>query len=115
MARYETAAVCSSFIDRIVNMCVSQKISNIIINDIYLTYAQKTGYALMEEFARKLQTNKSINERIGRGHFMTPNAYQPTYGRKYVDNLVFPIVEQSVKPFSPMAECRSIFMLVNLQ
>ena len=116
LARYETQDTCSSFVDKIVGLCEQKRVSCMVINDVYLCYASRTGYALMEELARKLLFNKNINERIGRGRFATPNAFQVAYGKhQYNNELSFPIVEQSVKPFAPFATCNSLFMFVLIQ
>lgn len=115
LARFESSADCSLFVDKIVTICEEKRVSFIIINDVYLTYSSRTGYALMEELARKLQANKIINEKIGRGHFADPNPYQPTYGKKYANVLTFPIIEASVVHFQPFPSCGSIFMIVHIQ
>lgn len=116
LARYKSPDECSVFIDGIVSLCEQKRISSIAINDVYLCYAQNTGYVLMEELARKLQFDKNINEKIGRGHFPVPKPGQPEYGKyKGSEDLVFPIIEQAAKPFEPFSTCGSIFMLVLIQ
>lgn len=115
ISRREDAAFGSDFIEKVVALCESGRISHIVINDIYLTYGTGTGYALMEEMARKLQANKNIKWNGWRGHFATPNEFQPTYGKKCNDSLTFPIVEPSVKPFNPFGTCGSLFMLIVIQ
>ncbi|MCR4828249.1 MAG: hypothetical protein K5864_02185 [Bacteroidales bacterium] len=116
LARYKSPDICSTFIDNVVALCEQKRISSIAINDVYLCYAEKTGYVLMEELARKLQLNKNINEKIGRGHFATPKPGQPIYGKyKGSEDLTFPIVEKSVQTFSPFPTCGSILMLALFQ
>ena len=112
MARCQTLAQCSAFVDNIINLCDNGRITYIVINDIYLTYAAGTGYALMEELARKLRIDKNVVEREGRGRFAEPNQWQPEYGTKRPDALSFPIVEPSVVPYSPMSTCGSIFIVI---
>lgn len=112
MARCQTPAQCSAFVDNIINLCDNGRITYIVINDIYLTYATETGYALMEELARKLRTDKNVDEREGRGRFVEPNPWQPEYGKKYPDALSFSIVEPAVVPYSPMGSCGSIFIVI---
>ena len=115
LARYKSANECSLFLDALVALCEAGRITFIVINDIYLTYVKGTGYALMEEFARKLMANKNINERVFRGHFPEPNIFQPEYGNKYTDDLSFPVAEQSVLSFDPMRPCKSLFMVIRIQ
>ena len=112
MARCQTPAQCSVFIDNIISLCDNGRINYIVINDIYLTYAVGTGYALMEELARKLRTDKNVVEREGRGRFVEPNPWQPEYGKKWSCALSFPIIEPSVVPYSPMGSCGSIFIVI---
>lgn len=112
MARCQTPDQCSAFIDNIINLCVNGRITYIVINDIYLTYATGTGYALMEELARKLRNDRNVVEREARGRFVEPNAWQPEYGKKWSETLSFPIVEPSVLPYSPMGTCGSIFIVI---
>lgn len=112
MARCQTPDQCSAFIDNIINLCVNGRITYIVINDIYLTYATGTGYALMEELARKLRNDRNVVEREARGRFVEPNAWQPEYGKKWSETLSFPIVEPSVFPYSPMGTCGSIFIVI---
>lgn len=112
MVRCQSAADCSAFIDNIIGLCDSGRISYIVINDIYLTYASGTGYALMEELARKLRNDKNVFEREARGRFAEPNQWQPEYGTKKSDTLSFPIVEQAVLSYSPMKSCGSIFIVI---
>lgn len=115
LARYKSVAERSAFIDNIVRLCESRRVSYIVINDVYLTYGTGTGYVLMEELSRKLFANKNINEGIFRGHFATPNRFQSVYGRKCPDNLSFPITELGVQPFNPFSTCGSLFMIVKIQ
>ena len=64
----------------------------------------------------EMNNRNEINERVGRGRFAAPNAFQVAYGKhQYDDELSFPIVEQSVKPFAPFATCNSLFMFVLIQ
>lgn len=112
MARCQTLAQCSAFVDSIINLCDSGRISYIVINDIYLTYLTGTGYALMEELARKLRNDRNVVEREWRGRFVEPNEWQPQYGTKWPDTLSFPIVEPSVVPYGPMNSCKSIFIVI---
>lgn len=113
MARYEGASVCSAFIDKIVKLCEEQRIKLILVNDVYLTYASRTGYALMEELARKIQFNRKINSRSGRWRFTEPKSGQVVYGTRYNDNgLSFPIVENSVAGFNSFSPCNSIFLFI---
>lgn len=115
IVRRENAAVCAAFLDNVVRLCEARRISHIVINDIYLTYGVGTGYALMEELARKLQGNRNIQWNCWRGHFPTPNGYQVVYGKKCNDVLTFPIVEPAVRAFDPFATCGSLFMLIAIQ
>lgn len=112
MARCQTPDQCSTFIDSIINLCDNGRITYIVINDIYLTYATGTGYALMEEMARKLRSDKKVVEREGRGRFVEPNQWQPEYGKKWSDALSFPVVEPAVAPYNPMSTCGSIFIVI---
>jgi hypothetical protein len=112
MARCQTQTQCSAFLDSIINLCDNGRITYIVVNDIYLTYATGTGYALMEELARKLRTDKNVDEREARGRFIEPNQWQPEYGTKQPDSLSFPIVEPAVAPYSPMGSCGSIFIVI---
>lgn len=115
IARQNDTAFCSAFLDNVVTLCAEHRISYIVINDVYLTYGKGTGYALMEELARKLQANKNIEWNCCRYHYATPNEYQPIYGKKCSDVLSFPITEPSVIPFEPFGTCRSLFMLISIQ
>lgn len=112
MARCRTSSECSKFIDNIIKLCDAGRINYIVINDIYLTYSTGTGYALMEELARKLRNDKNVIEREGRGRFSEPNEWQPQYGKKYPESLSFPATEAAVKAYDPMQVCGSIFILI---
>ena len=115
MARQKDAAFCSTFIDNVVSLCEARRISHIVINDVYLTYGTGTGYALMEELARKLQNNRNITWQGWRGHFATPKQFQPVYGQKCPERLSFPIVEPAVMAYNPFSTCGSLFMLIHIQ
>jgi len=115
MARQKDATFCSTFIDNVVSLCEARRISHIVINDVYLTYGTGTGYALMEELARKLQNNRNITWQGWRGHFATPKQFQPVYGQKCPERLSFPIVEPAVMAYNPFSTCGSLFMLIHIQ
>lgn len=115
MARQKDAAFCSTFIDNVVSLCEARRISHIVINDVYLTYGTGTGYALMEELARKLQNKRNITWQGWRGHFATPKQFQPAYGQKCPERLSIPIVEPAVMAYNPFSTCGSLFMLIHIQ
>jgi hypothetical protein len=101
--------------DKMIQVIRSKRISYVIVNDIPLFYTSNndsSAYVLMNKIEKAVQNEDGIN--VIKYHFSIPNEYQPKYGGKIKNDLLFNTPKE-VEPFEPMPQCGSIGQLISVK
>lgn len=104
----------NDFIDQLAILINKGLFRYVIINDISLFYDAGTGYSCIESLARKMKSSDEYFIKDCKFHFKNPNEYQPTYGQKIDESLIFPIDEDRIGKYNPFPTCRSILYIISI-